>query len=77
MQDFEVMKNFICTKYEDIVIKYKNLPHKSSSMVINQAEIWCREINEIIHKLQTKTEEMKKEHLTFLHNQEDEIKNNM
>lgn len=51
MQDFEVMKNFICTKYEDIVIKYKNLPHKSSSMVINQAEIWCREINDIIHKL--------------------------
>lgn len=46
-------------------------------MVINQAEIWCREINEIIHKLQTKTEEMKKEHLTFLHNQEVEIKNNM
>lgn len=28
-------------------------------------------------QLQTKIEEMKKEHLTFLHNQEEEINNNM
>lgn len=83
-KDFEAIQNFNCPKYEDIVIEYKNEKSKVetcytnlSSMVTEQGEIWCREINKIVHKLQTKIEEMKKEHLTFLHNQEDEIKKNI
>lgn len=83
-KDFEAIQNFKCQKYEDIVNEYKNEKSKVetcytnlSSMVTKQGEIWCREVNKVVYKLQTKIEEMKKEHLTFLHNQEDEIKNNI
>lgn len=76
-KDFEATQNFmkklpLSTKKEKSKVKtcYTNL----STMVTKQGDIWRREIDKIVYKLQTKIEEMKKEHLTFLNNQEDEIK---
>lgn len=80
-KDYETIQNFNCPKYEDIVIEYKDEKSKVetcysnlSSMVTKHGDIWRREINKIVHNLQTKIEKMKKEHISFLHNQEDEIK---
>lgn len=60
-KDFEAIQNFKCQKYEDIVNEYKNEKSKVetcytnlSSMVTKQGEIWCREVNKVVYKLQTK-----------------------